>query len=207
MADQPSTAGVRVPLIAEEAATGRTAELYALAKSATGLPFVPDLFRLVSTTPELLHVLITGYTGVFGQGALPRQTTELIAAWTSRLNQCGYCAGTHAWFFELFGGSHDLAQAVTSAKSPDELPVDDRERALLHLLTKVSTAAGSITDDEWNAVASLGWSTEEMLEAVFCAALFNFVTRLVEALGLGASAEHSRIATQPQPTTDLTTVR
>ncbi|ATL67444.1 carboxymuconolactone decarboxylase family protein [Nocardia terpenica] len=196
MADPHTAPGVRVPLIEESEASGRTAELYALVKQATGLPFVPDMFRLASTRPDLLEVVLTGFTGMFGGGVLPRETKEIISAWTSRVNSCPYCVGTHNYFLRLFGGPAELTEAIETAASPDELPVDERTRQLLHLVTKVSTAAYRITDADWERTEAAGWTNEEVLEAVFCAALFNFINRLVDGLGLGTSVTESRISRQ-----------
>jgi uncharacterized peroxidase-related enzyme len=187
---------VRVTLIDEEDATGRTAELYERVKAVTGLPFVPDMFRLASTEPRLLEVVVAGYGGIFRDTTLPRHLTELIAAWTSKLNGCPYCVGTHNWFLSQFGGSDDLLEAVDGADSVEELPLDDRTRTLMRLVTKVSTGAYKITNADWDEAAAAGWSEAEMLEGVFVAALFAFINRLVDATGLGSSVDRSRIARQ-----------
>ncbi len=158
MADQVPN-GARVPLIAESDATGRLAEVYAEVKETTGLGFVPDMFRLVSTRPELVEVVLKGYSGIFGQGVLPRETRELI----------------------------------------DDLPVDERTRVLLRLLTKLSRAAYAITDEDWQVALDAGWSSDDLLEAFFTAALFNFITRMVDGLGLGTSVRASRISQQELP--------
>jgi uncharacterized peroxidase-related enzyme len=185
MEGSSTTPGVRVRLIAEADATGRTAELYERARAATGLPFVPEVFRLTSTRPDLLEVVVVGFTGIYGAGRLPRATKELISAWTSRVNGCSYCVGAHNWFLQQFGGSAELAEAVARVASPEELPVDEPTRALLRLTTLVTTAANRITDADWNRALTAGWSEDELLEAVFCAALFSFINRLVDSLGLG----------------------
>jgi len=191
--------GVRVPLIDEADATGQLAELYARAKQVTGLEFVPDMFRLVSSRPELLETMLAGFNGVFNHGRLPRQTRELISAWASRVNQCPYCVGTHSFFLQVFGGSAELAQAIATADSPDDLPVDERTKVLLRLLTKLSHTAYRITDSDWQAALDAGWSTDDLLEAFFCAALFSFITRLVDGLGLGTTVTQSRISQQELP--------
>jgi uncharacterized peroxidase-related enzyme len=189
---------VRIPIIEESEATGRTAELYQLIKSATNFPFVPDMFRLASTKPDLLEALFAGYRAVFlVDGALPRKNKELVAAWTSRVNQCPYCVGTHNFFLQHFGGSKELTEAIATSTSPDQLPVDERTKLFLGLLTKVSQAAYRISDEDWAQALAAGWSTDELLEGVFCAALFNFITRLVDSLGLGTSVSESRISQQP----------
>jgi uncharacterized peroxidase-related enzyme len=191
--------GVRVPLVDEADATGQLAELYARAKQVTGLEFVPDMFRLVSSRPELLETMLAGFNGVFNHGKLPRQTRELISAWTSKVNQCPYCVGTHSFFLQVFGGSADLAEAISTANSPDDLPVDERTRVLLRLLTKLSHSAYRITDSDWQVALDAGWTADDLLEAFFCAALFNFITRLVDGLGLGTTVTRSRISQQELP--------
>lgn len=188
--------GVRVPMIDEADAEGKTAELYDRVKNATALPFVPDMFRLVSSRPDLLEAVISGYTGVFGNGVLPRATREMISAWSSKVNGCPYCVGTHNWFLAQFGGSAELTEAIAMAGKPEELPVDERTLALMRLVTQVCQGAHRITDEDWNEVAASGWSNEEMLEAVFTSALFAFINRLVDGLGLGAVASGSKVSQQ-----------
>ncbi|HEX6521311.1 MAG TPA: peroxidase-related enzyme [Streptosporangiaceae bacterium] len=199
MGDQLAAAAVRVPMIEEAEATGYLAELYERVKSETGLPFVPDMFRLLSTKPELLNSILAGYNGIFNHGKLPREIRELVAAWTSRVNQCPYCVGTHSFFMQVYGGTEELANAIAASDSPDQLPVDERTHELLRLVTKVTTAPYKITDSEWQRAQDAGWSTEELLEGVFCASLFNFITRLVDSLGLGTSVTMSRISQQEVP--------
>jgi alkylhydroperoxidase family enzyme len=67
---------------------------------------------------------------------------------------------------------------------------------LMQLVTKVSTGSYKITDADWDRAAEAGWSEAEILEAVFCACLFAFINRLVDATGLGSSVERSRVARQ-----------
>jgi uncharacterized peroxidase-related enzyme len=190
--------GVRVPMVEEADATGRVAELYDNIKAKTGFPFVPDMFRLSSSRPALLNVISTGYQGVFIEDAvLERRMRELIAAWTSKVNGCPYCVGTHNWFLGAFGGSEELKEAVANSDSVEDLPLDEREKELMRLITKVSLNAYKVVDSDWEKVAAHGWSNEEILEAVFCACLFNFINRLVDSTGLGTSVQQSRISKQP----------
>ncbi|MEO5876357.1 MAG: peroxidase-related enzyme [Streptosporangiaceae bacterium] len=173
-----------MPLVAEGDATGHLAELFDLVKVATGLPFVPDVFRLASTRPDLVEVVVSGYGGVFLGGVLPRETKELIAAWTSKLNGCTYCLSAHNYFLKELGVGADLPEAVGTATTIEELPLPEKTRVLLRLTAKVATGAHRITDADWDRAVEAGWSSEELLEAVFCSALFNFVNGLVDALGL-----------------------
>jgi uncharacterized peroxidase-related enzyme len=189
-----ATTHVRVPLIDEADATGRLAELYDEVRKATDLPFVPDMFRLVSTRPDLLETVLAGYRGLFGDGVMPRATRELICAWTARVNECPYCVGTHNFFYQVFGGPAEIGNAIDGAESPDELPVDAKTKVLLNLVTKVSREAYKIVDEDWQLGLDAGWTQEELLEAFFTTSLFNFITRMVDGLGLGYSVQASRIS-------------
>ncbi|HEY0447737.1 carboxymuconolactone decarboxylase family protein [Actinophytocola sp.] len=194
-----ATAHVRVPLVGEDQATGRLAELYDEVKKATNLPFVPDMFRLVSTRPDLLEAVVAGYKGMYLGGVLPRQTRELISAWTSKVNECPYCVGTHNFFFQAFGGPEETARAVESAESADDLPVEEKTKVLLRLLTKLSKEAYKVTDADWKVALEAGWTSEELLEAFFTSSMFNMITRMVDGLGLGYSVAASRISQQEIP--------
>ncbi|WP_329137671.1 peroxidase-related enzyme [Streptomyces sp. NBC_01476] len=201
MTDPNVLSTVRVPLVEEADAEGRTAELYDLIKSRMGIPFVPDMFRLVSSRPDLLEVVIAGYGGVFNDGVLPRATREMISAWSSKVNGCPYCVGTHNWFLAQFGGEQELTDAIETANSVDELPIDDRTKELMRLVTQVGTGAFRITEADWARTEAAGWSNAEMLEAVFTAAMFAFINRMVDGLGLGNSVTRSRVASQPEGAT------
>ncbi|HEV2886911.1 MAG TPA: carboxymuconolactone decarboxylase family protein [Jatrophihabitans sp.] len=150
------------------------------------------MFGMLSTRPDLLEAVVSGYLGVFGDGALDRRTKELIASWTSQVNGCPYCVGTHNYFLQLFGGSKELATAIQGARSEDDLPVDERTKSLLRLVTTVCRHAYKVSDSLWQETLAAGWSSEQLFEAVFTTALFNSITRLVDGLGLGQSVAQSR---------------
>jgi uncharacterized peroxidase-related enzyme len=150
------------------------------------------MFGMLSSRPDLLEAVVSGYLGVFSDGALDRRTKELIASWTSQVNGCPYCVGTHNYFLQLFGGSKELATAIQGAHSEDDLPVDERTKSLLRLVTTVCHHAYKVSDSLWQATLEAGWSSEQLFEAVFTTALFNSITRLVDGLGLGQSVAQSR---------------
>ena len=80
----------RIRIVQESRATGETAELYQSLRETFGIPFVPDVFKLASIRPDLLHVLHDGYRAMFFAGVLPRQIKEMIATIVSKTNSCQY---------------------------------------------------------------------------------------------------------------------
>src|SRR5689334_5375266 len=84
------------------------------------LGVVPNLFRLVATSPVALEGYL-GLSGALNKGALPAATRERIALAVAELNGCSYCLSAHAYLgknlakldeAEMFanrnGGSNDL---------------------------------------------------------------------------------------------------
>lgn len=185
---------LRVPLIEEEAASGELDELYAEVKESMGTDFVPDMFRLLSSRPDFLEAVLAGYRSIFLTDVLDRQVSELVAAWTSRVNECPYCVGTHSFFVAVHGGSEALLAAIETAEDVEDLPVSLKVRELLRLTEKVSRTAWRVTDRDWDRVRDTGWSDDEVLHAVFTASLFNAITRLVDSCGLGSSVDQSRVS-------------
>ena len=81
---------VRVPIIQESKATGATKALYDDVEQMFGLSFVPDVFKLLSTRPDLLRPMVDQYRAMFHRGVLPRDIKELVATVVSVTNSCHY---------------------------------------------------------------------------------------------------------------------
>ncbi len=174
---------VRLPVVAESAATGETAELYATIREHFGLGFVPDVFQLTSTRPSFQQVFWDGYRSMFFEGVLRRETKELIAAVVARDAGCRYCVDAHLFLLELIGGSPEVI-AAARVGSIEELPVDEKLRALLRLVHRIDEEAFRVTDQDFDHLRELGWTDDELLEAAWTASLFNGIVRLVDTLGL-----------------------
>ena len=65
-----SDAAVRVEIVREADASGEVAELYDEIRELF-LGFVPDVFKLLGTRPDLLGHFIAGHRNMFGGGDLP----------------------------------------------------------------------------------------------------------------------------------------
>lgn len=61
--------------------------------------------------------------------------------------------------------------------------IDDRTRKLLQLARKITRHAYKVTEDDINALRDIGWSDEEIFEAVAVTSLFNYMDRMADALG------------------------
>jgi uncharacterized peroxidase-related enzyme len=192
----PQPASVRVAVVQDAEATGETAELYDQLRDAF-FGFVPDVFKLVSARPDMLRVLVDGYTSMFAVGDLPREVKEVIALTVARTASCQYCASAHDTLLRLLGTDNQFADAVASG-ALDHPSIGPEIRALAELARDITQHAYRVTDQQISEARALGWTEAQVLEAIWVACFFNTFVRLADALGLYELGQ----LTVPSPTPD-----
>jgi uncharacterized peroxidase-related enzyme len=131
---------------------------------------------------------VTIHLGRFTQGVLRTPASidpglrELIAAYTSHLNRCGFCTSAHAAAAAELLGDEELVQAVL--RDPETAPLDEPWRALLRLVAKITTDLPSIGPSDIQAVRTAGWDDEAVYFAITTCALFNFYNRWITGTGV-----------------------
>jgi uncharacterized peroxidase-related enzyme len=172
----------RVEIVREQDAIGEVAELYDDLRGLF-LGFVPDVFKLVSTRPDLLRVFVAGHRAMFDGGQLPREAKEVVALTVARVASCQYCTTAHDALLRLLGTETAYADAVLSG-ALDDPAIPTNIRALAKLATKITEHAYRITDDDFDRVRAHGWTNQQLLEAVWVACQFNAAVRLADTFGL-----------------------
>lgn len=81
----------------EEADAGpEVKEIYDDIKKTLGLPFVPNLFKVIANRPAYLETTWARYKAIMVEpGKLDRKTKEVIALAVSATNSCEYCINAH----------------------------------------------------------------------------------------------------------------
>ncbi|WP_119726569.1 carboxymuconolactone decarboxylase family protein [Thermomonospora amylolytica] len=147
---------------------------------------LPGITGLMAYRPEtagplnaLAEVLLRG------PSSLTRGERELIAAYVSSLNQCGFCAASHAAFAaaQLPEGM-ELVDQVRA--DPDAAPVSAKLKALLRIAALVQADARTVTADDVAAARKEGATDVEIHDTVLIAAAFCMYNRYVD--GLAATA-------------------
>jgi AhpD family alkylhydroperoxidase len=99
--------------IAEEAATGKVAEIYADIKKTKGIDFVPNLWRVLAINPVQLDTVWTALKSLMHPEAVGRTspldpaTRETIALAVSASNGCAYCVNSHTTALRKLGTSNE----------------------------------------------------------------------------------------------------
>ncbi len=143
-----------------------------------------DVFRAY---PDTASPLLDYHEALMrGPSPLSIAERELIAAYVSGLNACDYCHGVHQATAQQFGIAEATLTGLLADLSTAE--VDDRIRSLLGYLAKLTREPSKVSPADARAVLAAGWDERALHDAVSVCALFNFMNRFVN--GLGVAADH-----------------
>lgn len=123
---------------------------------------------------------------------LPPLDREIIAAYTSKLNGCEYCCGSHSEFVKSLGGTEDDINAINNASSY----LGHRLDPIFKYITVLTKTPSLVSDDLKNEVISSGFTEEELKDSIAVCAAFNFYNRIVEGHGIDANEETWSSASQ-----------
>lgn len=170
----------RIRVIEESEATGNIKATYEGFQRQLG--FVPNVTKLFSLWPEIFRLnqqLLE--TVMLAKTELPNPVKEMIALVVSKTNACNYCVTHHSNFLLRYGiGGNVVGQLNDDFR---QAPLDEQTRKLLEYAEKITRHAYKVTDENVNELRHVGWTDRQILEATVVAAQFNFVNRIVDALG------------------------
>jgi uncharacterized peroxidase-related enzyme len=171
---------------AVEAEAQGAAELRDHIREVTGRDPSP-LFDALALRPDLARPLFDWFAAVMmDDGRLGRPMKEMIATRVSYANACRYCSALHAFRAEGAGVAPDVIERL--ADPVDQLPLSDRERALMAFCDKVRDASPTVEEADWARLRDAGWDDEAILEATHVVGMFSHFNRLADAVGVEFSA-------------------
>jgi uncharacterized peroxidase-related enzyme len=164
------------------------------------MPFIPSLpkgaslLNLFKAFPETSIPLIQFHEALLrGPSPFTEGERELIASYVSGLNQCRYCHGVHSATAELLGVKREL---VDSQIDIDGAAVDPKMRPVLRYARKLTLQPNSLTQADTDAIFAAGWEEPALYYMVAVTALFNFMNRLVEGMGIELDPSYVKPASE-----------
>ncbi len=122
---------------------------------------VPNMFRLISTSPHALEGYL-GMSGALGKGALPAATRERIALAVAEVNGCDYCLSAHSSMGKNFAKLDD-AEIAANRNGASHDPKAD---AAVKFAAKVARERGHIGDADFAALKLAGYTDAQTIEIV-----------------------------------------
>jgi uncharacterized peroxidase-related enzyme len=163
---------IRTPAAISDAPTASQPLLEAVGKQ---LGVVPNLFRLVSTSPAALQGYL-GLSGALSKGALPAATGERIALAVAEINGCSYCLSAHTYLGKNLAKLDD-AEITANRNGASNDPKAD---AAVRFAAKVARERGHVSDDDVRAVKLAGYDDAEVIEIVLHVALNTWTNYINE---------------------------
>lgn len=147
------------------------------------LPDKPHLADVFRRFPEHVKPLLDYHDRLLrGDSPLSVGERELIAAYVSGLNACGFCYGAHKIYAEIFGFDAEIVEAMVN--NLDSAPIDPKLKPLLRYAAKLKTLPPRLTEADAREVFDAGWPERALYDTIQIAALFNFMNRLIEGTGV-----------------------
>jgi uncharacterized peroxidase-related enzyme len=141
------------------------------------LGIVPNLFRLVATSPAALEGYL-GVSGALSKGTLSAATRERIALAIAEVNGCDYCLSAHSYLAKNLA---KLDDAEISANR-DGHSNDTKADAAVRFAARVARERGHVGEADVAAVRSAGYSDAQVIEIILDVALNTWTNYLNEAL-------------------------
>jgi uncharacterized peroxidase-related enzyme len=161
----------------------------------SSLPADAGLLQVFRTYPDPAEPLLALHEQVMrAPSPLTAAEREMIAAYVSGLNDCDYCHGSHSATAAAFGVPPEILTAAVA--DLDSAPVDDRMKALLRYLAKLTRTPARITERDAQEVFAAGWDDRALHDAVLVCGLFNCMNRIVNGLGIQAGPDYLRMSGQ-----------
>ncbi|HEX6197814.1 MAG TPA: carboxymuconolactone decarboxylase family protein [Jiangellaceae bacterium] len=159
------------------------------------MPYLPSLkpdavlLDVLRSFPTAAEPLLAYHEALLrGPSPFTVAERELIAAYTSGLNACGYCHGVHSATAEGFGVPKGTLQALLD--DVDAAPVDERMRPVLRYVRKLTESPSRIAPSDVEAILAAGWDEQAVHDAAAVCGLFNLMNRLVDGLGITADEDY-----------------
>ena len=142
-----------------------------------------QIWHLLAFDPEAAHHLAAlSHTLMHKPGPLSAGLRELIAAYTSSLNNCEFCMKAHAAVASQLLGDESLVWSVIENLEASALA--EKEKVLLRFVKKITLAPSSITAADTQTLNEVGWDDASIFYAISACALFNFYNRWISASGV-----------------------
>ncbi len=178
-----------IKMIDDADADERLGELLERARTPHGT--VDTVMRVHSLRPETMNGHVTLYRSVLhsSDNTLPFWFLEVVASYTSILNDCTYSLTHHFMNVRNLLKDQDRSDRIflaLKAHRPEQ-EFAGKELALLIYAGKLTTQVGKMVISDFEALKIAGCDDGEILEVNQVCAYFNYSNRLLN--GLGATTE------------------
>jgi len=172
----------RIKTIEPEEATGRLLEIYNDIVKKRGK--LADVHKIQSLRPESIVAHMDLYLEImFSKSELSRAEREMMAVVVSVANGCEYCQMHHAQALNHYWKNDKRISLLK--RDFHQAGLTTREQALSEFAQKLTISPDIFKDEQYLQLLKIEKISDNgLLDATLVVAYFNFVNRIVLALGL-----------------------
>jgi uncharacterized peroxidase-related enzyme len=150
--------------------------------------FIPNVFLTLAHRPDEFRAFFAYHDALMEkEGGLSKAEREMIVVATSAANQCQYCVIAHGAILRIRAKDPLIAdQIAVNYRKADITP---RQRAMLDFAMKVATEAQQISETDFVALASHGFSDDDIWDIAAIAAFFAMSNRIANVTGMRPNGE------------------
>lgn len=149
-------------------------------------PGIRSLFMYSPVTALPLNNLVQTLMHDKETSTLTPGERELIATYTSSLNECKYCSNTHGAIAKYQLGGNENAVKEMLARNANSSEVSNKMKALLHIAQKVQQDGKKVLKTDIENAKKEGATDKEIHDTVLIAAAFCMFNRYVDGLATWA---------------------
>src|SRR4029077_17516780 len=139
--------------------------------------FVPNVFLTFARRPDEFRAFFAYHDALMEkEGGLSKAEREMIVVATSAANQCQYCVIAHGAILRIRAKNPLIADQI--AANYRKADITPRQRAMLDFAMKVSTEAQLVSEADFVALASHGFSDDDIWDIAAVAAFFALSNRI-----------------------------
>ena len=164
-----------------------TQKYFDLCQDKLGL--IPNVLQAYAFDIDKLNAFTAMYNDVMlAPSGLSKLEREMIAVVVSSENRCWYCQVAHGAPVRELSGKPELGEAmVMNYRVAD---IDDRTRAMLDFVVKVTKASATIGEDDRQALRDHGFSDRDIFDIASVTGFYNMSNRVASATGMEPNADY-----------------
>jgi uncharacterized peroxidase-related enzyme len=159
--------------------------------------FIPNVFLTLAYRPDEFRAFFAYHDALMEKDAgLTKAEREMIVVATSSANQCHYCVIAHGAILRIRAKNPQIAdQIAINYRKADITP---RQRAMLDFAMKVSTEAQKISEADFAAIASHGFSDDDIWDIAAISAFFALSNRMANVTSMRPNDEFYMMGRLPK---------
>ena len=159
--------------------------------------FVPNVFLALAHRPDEFRAFFAYHDALMEkQGGLSKAEREMIVVATSGANDCQYCVVAHGAILRIRAKNPLVAdQVAVNYRKADIAP---RQRAMLDFAMKVSAEANRISEEDFSAIASHGFSDDDIWDIAAISAFFALSNRMANVTAMRPNDEFYMMGRLPK---------